>query len=461
MSNSCASLVRSPNTHDHPEYGQIAVMVSDALHQSGLIANGLPLCSSDEKVFLLVNHVMHRRLDEVDADFQAKITDPDVIGAVLEIVMRGGVGAEQITIGNAPLQACDYSRIARESGMARVLEQWDETSRPQLMDLRGVASTWSRFGAKLAEERRDTREAVEVDLGAYSLLEPLYKNGEKPKFRVGDYDPNETDRYHARGRHIYVVHRKILESSTIISVPTLKTHQKVGMTCALKGTVGSIFLKQCLAHHRVGGPSQGGDEFSPDGLLRRLSSSLAERSSGAGTGILANARRVTSKALYRVARTSRRSFMGGAWSGNDTAWRMTLDIARILRFARPDGTLAPNPQRRHLVVIDGLVAGEGEGPLRPTARRENLVIAGSDPVVADALATLAMGWDPCSLNLIREAVELVEYPISELTALNEMRFNVDLKEYIYDDVPCLVDRPFVPPKGWSRAELSRGVCEDD
>lgn len=291
-----------------------------------------------------------------------------------------------------------------ESGIEDLLQRWNAKDRPELRDLRGLASTWTRLGAKVSEERRSPEDGIAIDLGTTSMLEPLYSRGHNFQFRVGDYSGEETSEYHAKGRHVYVINRHVLESKLIVSVPTLKTHQKVGITCALKGTVGAVFLKQCLAHHRLGGPDQGGDEFYPDGFLLRRVSALAERTGGLGTGPLANIERVISKVAYRAARFPRGQFVGGAWSGNDTAWRMTLDIARVLRFSRVDGTLADSPQREHFAVIDGIVAGEGEGPLRPTARNDGVVIAGRDPVAADVLAALAMGWNPESLPLLSRSV---------------------------------------------------------
>ena len=56
----------------------------------------------------------------------------------------------------------------------------------------------------------------------------------------------------------------------------------------------------------------------------------------------------------------------GAWYGNDTVWRMSLDLQRLLRYGRADGTLDETPQRPIVSVTDAIVAGQGEGPLSPT-----------------------------------------------------------------------------------------------
>lgn len=43
----------------------------------------------------------------------------------------------------------------------------------------------------------------------------------------------------------------------------------------------------------------------------------------------------------------------GNWWGNDTTWRMVVDLNRILRYARPDGSTATLPQRQAVSLIDG------------------------------------------------------------------------------------------------------------
>lgn len=425
----------------------VSAAFQDVLGTEGTAGPFGSLISPQDKPFLLVNHVVHQRDSESDQDFAAKITSTKVIEAVVSVLGEALQSTSQITIGNAPLQGCNYDLIREQSGIAAWLDSLPQQDRPTLQDLRGMVTTWTKFGAKLGEERRSLDDAVEVDLGTDSWLDELYENGREPQFRVGDYSGEETSHFHSRGRHVYVINRALLETNLIVSVPTLKTHQKVGITTALKGTVGAIYLKQCLAHHTLGGPDHGGDEFSPDRAWLRMLSRVNEHTAGLGTGLLPNAERVAGKVGGRIARKTSGTYVGGAWYGNNTAWRMTLDIARVLRFARPDGTLAATPQREHVALIDGIVAGEGEGPLRPTARTENLVIAGADPVAADVLAALAMGWEPRVLPLLDRAVADTAYPPSNHKDLQSLKLTADGSPVLVDG-PSLTDRPFFPPKGW-------------
>ncbi|MEI8259581.1 MAG: DUF362 domain-containing protein, partial [Deltaproteobacteria bacterium] len=102
----------------------------------------------------------------------------------------------------------------------------------------------------------------------------------------------------------------------------------------------------------------------------------------------------------------------GAWHGNDTAWRMSLDLARIALYADPPGTMQDTPQRTVLSIIDGIVAGEGEGPLSPEAVKAGALIFSDDLVKADWLACKLMGHDPEKIPLVREAFKSMRYSLA-------------------------------------------------
>ena len=70
----------------------------------------------------------------------------------------------------------------------------------------------------------------------------------------------------------------------------------------------------------------------------------------------------------------------GNWHGNDTIWRTCLDLNKIFYLGDRSGALGA-PSRRVLNVYDGIVAGEGDGPMGPRARPLGLVAAGEGPEV--------------------------------------------------------------------------------
>src|SRR4029453_17991483 len=78
--------------------------------------------------------------------------------------------------------------------------------------------------------------------------------------------------------------------------------------------------------------------------------------------------------------------LGGAWYGNDTCWRMALDLARIVHHADRQGRMTTVPQRRHLSLIDGIVAGEGDGPLTPSAVDAKVLLFADNVALGDRAA---------------------------------------------------------------------------
>src|SRR3954471_11699008 len=227
-------------------------------------------------VFLLPNLVVNQRPGEQQLDFEGKCTHGSVIRAMLDYAVRATGSASHVAFGNASLQSCDYERVSEQAGMTSVARFYREATGAAVgpVDLRAVVTEWTRYGALRSRKEQGIEDIVFVDLGSDSLLDEFYAQSEPVEMRVSDYDHREMAKYHDRGRHIYAIHKAVLNADVIISVPKLKTHEKVGITCALKGTVGTIARKECLAHHWKGGPRQRGDEYPGGSFIRSLASSL-------------------------------------------------------------------------------------------------------------------------------------------------------------------------------------------
>jgi uncharacterized protein (DUF362 family) len=441
-------------------------MIEQALRLASPAAEpGRPLLgewiSPGKRVFVLPNLVMNRRIDrgETIPRFLAKCTNGSIVKPLFAHAVEAAGDSRLVTVGSAPLQACDYAAAAREAGFTEGSSQDVTHTGIQPKDLRSVATVWSKYGALLERDSRDV-PTVEVDLGSLSFLDELYERNISVDFRVGDYAPGETLSFHSKGRHIYTIHRDVLESDVIISMPKLKTHEKVGITCAIKGTIGTVTRKECLAHYRHDNRDGRGDEHPAGNPLRSLASEISDRSSGAPQTLLGNATRIVGKSAFRLARIGQHGIMGGAWAGNDTAWRMALDVARILRFARPDGSIASTPQRSHLVLVDGIVAGEGEGPLRPSPVLAGTVIFSDDPVAADVTCAQLMGFEPDRIPMLSHAMD----PSMDLPLRSWTSCRVQWDEQTFAEVgtvPSVLARPFRPSKGWIGAiERSAEVVQN-
>jgi hypothetical protein len=187
-------------------------------------------------------------------------------------------------------------------------------------------------------------------------------------------------------------------------MPKAKTHQKAGITGALKNLVGIVGQKAYLVHYRAGTPRDGGDEFAPGtpGLVKlqvRCREKLQRKSAWgfrAGRIVWQVAKRVQGLQTQATASNLRKRFFraGGSWPGNDTVWRMIYDLNKIILYApKEGGGLAEAPQRRYLAVVDGLVAGEGDGPLQPLPVKSDTLFVASDPFLADFVLARWMGFD--------------------------------------------------------------------
>jgi uncharacterized protein (DUF362 family) len=90
---------------------------------------------------------------------------------------------------------------------------------------------------------------------------------------------------------------------------------------------------------------------------------------------------------------------------------MVLDLNRILLYADKQGNISSTPQRRFLSIIDGIVAGEGEGPLCPTPRAAGVLVGGANPLATDLVATRLMGFDYRKIRKFETALGLGDHQL--------------------------------------------------
>jgi uncharacterized protein (DUF362 family) len=215
------------------------------------------------------------------------------------------------------------------------------------------------------------------------------------------YDMAETNAHHDGTRHEYLLCRTPMEADVFINLPKLKTHKKVGLTCALKNLVGINANKNWLPHHTEGTPSQGGDQFPADTTKARLEHSWM----GSAKRLLKN-NPLLSRLFVPLKKAGRLVFgdtqsvvRSGNWHGNDTCWRMVLDLNKCLFLH--DGSGAPRQKPlRYLAVVDGIIGGEGNGPMAPDPRPCGVILAGTHPLAVDCAAAAVMGFDWRRIRLL-------------------------------------------------------------
>ena len=104
----------------------------------------------------------------------------------------------------------------------------------------------------------------------------------------------------------------------------------------------------------------------------------------------------------------------GNWHGNDTCWRMVLDLNKCLFSFDGEGRPRQQPLR-YLAVVDGIVAGEGNGPMAPDAKPCGVILAGTHPAAVDCVAATLMGFDWKRLRLLRAAFAMRELNFTPFT----------------------------------------------
>jgi hypothetical protein len=208
-----------------------------------------------------------------------------------------------------------------------------------------------------------------------------------------------------------------LKADVIINVPKLKTHKKAGITAWIKSVIGICGDKNWLPHHTQGSPGEGGDQFSENGVKQRAEGrllagvkSVVSRTGTAGA-LVGSVLRKSGAYVFGDTKDTIRS---GNWYGNDTIWRTVLDLHKCWIHADKNGELRSAPQRKFMCIVDGIVAGEGNGPLAPDPRRAGICVVASDPVATDTTCAVLMGFDPDKLPILTRAKATKLFTLGEV-----------------------------------------------
>jgi uncharacterized protein (DUF362 family) len=362
-----------------------------------------------QRVVVKPNLVFHRHYRGLG--LESLITSPELIRAVCDRVFEAVGRQGEVTVGDAPLQSCDWDRLITETGLAK----WPEEYARQgywltLADFRKFASTDLR-GLKHSPVARpgDPAGYRAVDLGDASL----HSGRDWRRYRVTNYDPAAMTSHHNQTTHEYLISGSVLAADALINLPKLKTHRKSGLTCALKNMIGINGSKDWLPHHTAGGTGEGGDEYPGRPAWKKLASWIVaheETAAGLGAKAALNAtRRIVYKAGSLLTGDAR---WEGSWLGNDTLWRTIVDLNRIAYYAGKNGELHNSPQRTLLTIVDAIVAGEGEGPMAPAPVELGCLVGGYNPAAVEVAATRLAGWPEERLRHLTGAFALTRYPLA-------------------------------------------------
>ena len=358
-----------------------------------------------DRVLIKPNLVRHYH--PLGLDRLSIVTHASVLRALCDYVLLACGPRTNLVIADAPLQSCDFAEVVRLAGIDRLIDYYAgrgvEISLRDLRLVRSVVDQTSLYGKVLvqAENGGDPLGYTTINLGRLSAHADA--GGDTSRFRVTCYDPSRMARHHGLGKHEYVIANTLLDADVVINVPKLKTHQKAGITAALKNFIGINGHKDCLPHHTKGTPESGGDEYQRDSWAKRTDSWLLDVKEQTSSLGARKAAAVMHRVLESVHR--REGFWAGSWFGNETIARTTVDLNWIARYASREGEIADRPQRAIFNLVDGIVAGDEDGPLAPAPRNVGVLIGGTDPVAVDMAAARLVGFRYRSIPTIRLALD--------------------------------------------------------
>ncbi|MEN9571752.1 MAG: hypothetical protein RL172_2983 [Bacteroidota bacterium] len=409
------------------EPAKLAQMI-DAITQDVLTTETV----AHKKVLLKPNWVRHSLRPNDECCLR---THDAFVLATLQVVLEKKPAS--VTIGDAPVQSCNWDRAITEQFLAAVQQLSDKYAIPVMVqDFRRVT-----FDPKLNNpnlERLPLSDFVIFNLGKQSFLEEVSYQKTNP-FRVTYYNPDRLVESHGPGVHKYCITKNLFDADLVISLPKVKTHQKAGLTAALKNLVGVNGDKDYLPHHRVGGTGFKGDCYPGGNYLRYWAELCRDK---------ANRRQGKksywywfkfSSLLWKLSLPGKEHHLGAGWHGNDTTWRMVFDLNKIAVYGRPDGSIAGEPQRVLYSLCDGIVGGQGDGPLHPDPLALGIISFTNHAAFNDVCMGKLMGFDVNKIALLKTAAKMAKDDGAQLYINGQLTNQDALAGYAVETMP---------PPGW-------------
>ena len=324
----------------------------------------------------------------------------DYINIALNSKGRIVIGDAQVIFGHFD-EAMAASQIDQLVGWYR-----EQTPVPiELFDLRIYRAVPSWMGGERARAKveQDPRGYTFINLGEHSHFE-----GIDPKLlRINIASHKDMLAHHGPAKHEYLFPNSVLLSDAVISIPKFKTHRRTAVTMALKNHMGLPALKDTLPHFMLGSPKEGGDQYPNPSARKRFHTWLRDR--------VEESPFIAVKAFYsgidrlvwhsRYLRPFQDNVNEGMWYGNDTLWRTLLDVNRTLFYSDKEGKIRDTIQKRYFCLMDGIVGGEGDGPISCDPVTPGVLLAGFNPVAFDAVGASLMGFDIDRIPLVKRGLE--------------------------------------------------------
>lgn len=409
-----------------PDGNAAYALVREAFARAGLdeARRGTPgwnplgdLIHPGETVLLKPNLVKEMHPRDPDG-WKYVLTHGSIVRAVADYVFKALDGRGRVVLADAPQTDSSFAAIVERLGLDRIRDFYVERGLPfELVDLR--QEEWTTREGVVVHRRKlpgDPRGAVAFDLGEASEFAGHAGAG---SYYGADHDVRVVNVHHSGGRHEYLLARSAVECDVVFSLPKLKTHKKAGLTASLKNLVGINADKNWLPHYTEGRPADGGDEHPAPGWKHRIERrfvAIFRAASGRVPLLGPWVHRQAKLVGTRVFGDTDVVLRSGNWWGNDTIWRMCLDLNKLVFYGDGNGTLrheGPRQRKRHIALVDGILAGEGRGPMDPDPLPAGTLLFGTHPASVDAACCWLMGFDPEKVPIVRQAFRCTSHPLAE------------------------------------------------
>ncbi len=386
----------------------------------------------NKRVLLKPNWVTHSK--KTSDEFCLRTHDNFIV-ATLEVILKCKPAV--VTIGDAPVQGCSWTQMLSATLMSETKRLSDSYNIPVVInDFR--RRVFDPNQNEVNNEQNPLLDYIIFNLGKDSYLEPVV-SGKGNRFRVTQYNPDGFIKYHGKGIHKYCITEALFKADIVISLPKIKTHQKTCITGALKNIVGFNGDKNFLPHHQLGGTGLGGDCYAGKSYLKYLAE-LAQDAANRNQGrIFYRFWLGISYLLWKLSFPKESDDLGAGWYGNDTTWRMVMDLNKIILYGKSDGSIADEQQRVLYSLCDAIIGGEGEGPLRPDPFPLGMISFSNDSELTDICFGKLMGLQEEFIPLLRSAMENL--------SKRKIKISLDGVETGFDQLEKYSVIPKLP-KGW-------------
>jgi uncharacterized protein (DUF362 family) len=370
----------------------------------------------------------------------------------------------KVVICDVPIQGTKFDKILEQSGLKALQEFYRNTLRfkMEIIDLRHKIAKVDNTGFYVSVPAEGDPLGYSRIHIENSFLEEIAKDYKK--FGAPGYGMTETySQIESTGTHYYHIPNTVLSADLFINVPKLKTHKKAGITIAMKNLIGINGEKAWIPHFRRGSIKNGGDEFDDTQVFLKTITTK--------TILLLQGK---SKLLWKCVRFLNKMFIkkifkkylnpssdlsdyekkalflvDGNWYGNDTIWRSILDLNYLIFNYDKVGKKTNFKARNYICITDGIVAGEGDGPLDAQPINAGLISLSENPVINDLCLSKLMGFNWEKIPQLKQAVKLKDFFRfdGDCNSIKIIQCSDSYEQRIVDfqDIPSFA---FLPPPGW-------------